>query len=209
MSTSRETFVKNVIAGFGGGYRRISLVVVFLNGNQDHIPIEPPALSPEQALQDVPGRLSNPEARVAALSADKAGSAGEAGVDAVYGKFAGEVGAAGEGAFTPTAASPPGKARPRSLGDERGQRQMFCHFRHVSACSSLVCLFLCEICLFLSFFIFFYFFLHLMVGLHEAMFEGWGCMDFRCWCGVSIFRAHIEMSRRPPPPRSLLFKLPT
>ena len=44
-------------------------MVLFLNGNQDHIPIEVPALSAEQALQAVPRRLSNPTAEVVALSA--------------------------------------------------------------------------------------------------------------------------------------------
>lgn len=43
-------------------------MVLFLNGNQDYIPIEVPALSTEQALQAVPRRLSNPTAEVVALS---------------------------------------------------------------------------------------------------------------------------------------------
>ena len=69
---------------------------MFLNGNVEHIPIEVPALSTEQALQAVPRRLSNPKAEVAALSAGEAGSGGEAGMDAAYDEYAGETGSAGE-----------------------------------------------------------------------------------------------------------------
>ena len=47
-------------------------MVLFLNGNQDYFPIEVPALSSEQALQEVPRRLSNPTAEVEALSAGEA-----------------------------------------------------------------------------------------------------------------------------------------
>ena len=65
-------------------------MVMFPNGNIDHIPIEVPALSTEQALQTVPRCLSNPTAEVAALSAGEAGFAGEAGVDAVCDEYAGE-----------------------------------------------------------------------------------------------------------------------
>ena len=71
-------------------------MVMFLNGSIDHIPIEVPALSTEQALQVVPRRLSNPKVEVAALSAGEAASAGEAGVDAPYDEYAGEAGSAGE-----------------------------------------------------------------------------------------------------------------
>ena len=38
-------------------------IVLFLNRNREYIPEEVPALSPEQALQAVPKRLSKPEAR--------------------------------------------------------------------------------------------------------------------------------------------------
>ena len=57
-------------------------MVMFLNGNIKHIPVEVPALSTEQALHSVPRRLSNPKAEVAALSAGEAGPAGKAGVGA-------------------------------------------------------------------------------------------------------------------------------
>ena len=67
-----------------------------LNGNIEHIRIEVPALSTEQALQAVPRRLSNPKAEEAALSAGEAGSADEAGVDTAYDEYAGEAGSAGE-----------------------------------------------------------------------------------------------------------------
>ena len=71
-------------------------MVMFLNDNIDHIPIEVPALSTEQALQAVPRRLSNPKAEVAALSAGEAGFAGEAGVDAACDEHAGEAESSGE-----------------------------------------------------------------------------------------------------------------
>ena len=71
-------------------------MVMFLNGNIDHIPIEMPALSTEQALPAVPRRLSNPTAEVAALSAGEAGFAGEAGVDAACDEYAGEAESSGE-----------------------------------------------------------------------------------------------------------------
>ena len=63
---------------------------MFLNGNIEHIPIEVPALSSEQALQVVSRRLSNPKADVAALFAGEAGSAGEEGVNAGCGDAAGK-----------------------------------------------------------------------------------------------------------------------
>ena len=73
-------------------------IVMFLNRNQDHIPIEVPALSTEQALQTVPRRLSlsNPTAEVAALSAGEAESAGEASVGAAEDEDAGEAGSGGK-----------------------------------------------------------------------------------------------------------------
>ena len=71
-------------------------IVMLLNGNIEHMPIEVPTLSTEQALQAVPRRLSNPKAEVAALFAGEAGSAGEAGVDAAYDEYAGEAGSADE-----------------------------------------------------------------------------------------------------------------
>ena len=71
-------------------------MISFLNGNKDHIPIELPALSTEQALQAVPRRLPNPMAEMAALFAGEAGSAGEEGVDAAYDEYAGEAESAGE-----------------------------------------------------------------------------------------------------------------
>ena len=72
-------------------------MVMFLNGNYiEHIPIEVPAPSTEQALQAVPRRHSNPKAEVAALSAGEARSAGEAGVDAACDEYIGGAGSAGE-----------------------------------------------------------------------------------------------------------------
>ena len=71
-------------------------MVMFLIGNIEHMPIEVPALSTEQALQAVPRRLSNPKAEVSALAAGEAGSAGEAGVDTTCDEYAGEAGSAGE-----------------------------------------------------------------------------------------------------------------
>ena len=71
-------------------------MVMILNGNVEHIPIEVPALSTEQALQAVHRRLCNPNAEVAAFSAAEAGSAVEAGVDAHYDEYTREAGSAGE-----------------------------------------------------------------------------------------------------------------
>ena len=70
-------------------------IVMFLNGNIEHIPIQVPALSTEQTLQAVPRRLSNPKAEVAVLSAGEAGSASEAGVDAHYDEYSGGAKSAG------------------------------------------------------------------------------------------------------------------
>ena len=86
-----------LITGSGSGpSAAYAEMVMFLNGNIEHFPIEVPALSPEQALQAVLRRLSNSKAGVAAVSADEAGPAGEAGVDAAYDEYAGEAGSAGE-----------------------------------------------------------------------------------------------------------------
>ena len=71
-------------------------MVMFLDGNIGHIPIEVQALSTEQALRAVPRRLSNPKAEVAALSAGEAGFAAEAGVDAACEEYAGEAESPGE-----------------------------------------------------------------------------------------------------------------
>ena len=71
-------------------------MAMLLNGNQDHSPMKVPALSPDQALQAVPRKLSSPKAEVAVLSAGEAGSVGEAGVDAAFNEYAGEAGSAGE-----------------------------------------------------------------------------------------------------------------
>ena len=43
-------------------------IVLFLNGNQEHIPQEVPALSTQQALQAVPKRLSDPRSETEGLS---------------------------------------------------------------------------------------------------------------------------------------------
>ena len=71
-------------------------MVMLINGNIEHMPIQVPTLSTEQALQAVPRRLSNRKKEVAALSAGEAASAGEASVVAAYDKYAGEAGSAGE-----------------------------------------------------------------------------------------------------------------
>ena len=47
-------------------------MMLLLNGNQDHIPAEVPALSTEQASQAVPRRLSHPRAEVVANSTGEA-----------------------------------------------------------------------------------------------------------------------------------------
>lgn len=49
----------------GGEYVEMTL---FLNGNQKYIPTEVPALSDEQAKNALPRRLTNPTAKVVALS---------------------------------------------------------------------------------------------------------------------------------------------
>lgn len=49
----------------GGEYTEMTL---FLNGNQDYIPVEVPVLSDEQAKQALPRRLTNPRAEVVSLS---------------------------------------------------------------------------------------------------------------------------------------------
>ena len=43
-------------------------MTLFLNGNQEYIPVEVPALSPQQAKEAMPRRLTNPKAEVACLS---------------------------------------------------------------------------------------------------------------------------------------------
>ena len=43
-------------------------MVLFLNGNQEHMPTEVPALSTEQGLEAVPKRLSNPRKEAESLS---------------------------------------------------------------------------------------------------------------------------------------------
>ena len=43
-------------------------MVLFLNGNQEHIPQEVPALSTQQAVQAVPKRLSDPRSETECLS---------------------------------------------------------------------------------------------------------------------------------------------
>ena len=43
-------------------------MVLFLNGNQEHVPTEVPAMSTEQGLQAVPKRLSNPSKEAESLS---------------------------------------------------------------------------------------------------------------------------------------------
>ena len=43
-------------------------IVLFLNGNQEYVPQEVPALSTEQALQVVPKRLSDPRPEIEDLS---------------------------------------------------------------------------------------------------------------------------------------------
>ena len=94
-------------------------MVMLLNGNVNHIPIEVPALSTEQALQAVPRHLSYPKAEVAALSAGEAGFADEAGVGtppAMSTQRRRSLRA--KKALTPATATPQGKARARSLGDE-------------------------------------------------------------------------------------------
>ena len=79
-------------------------IVLFLNGNQHHVPIEMSILSPEQALRAVPRRLSNLKAEMEAFSAGEARSTGEADVDATYDEHAGEAGKvdvdAGYGEYT-------------------------------------------------------------------------------------------------------------
>ena len=67
-------------------------MVMFLNGNINHILTEVSALSTEQA----PRRLSNTKAEVAALSAGEAGFAGEASVGAACDQYAGEAKSSGE-----------------------------------------------------------------------------------------------------------------
>ena len=83
---------------------------MFLNGNQDHSPIEGPAPSPEQALRAVylAGFLILRQRWPPFLRARR--------------------GLRAEKAFTPAAASPQGKARTRSLGNECGHRQIFLVF---------------------------------------------------------------------------------
>ena len=68
-------------------------MVVFINGNIEHMPTEVPALSTEQAT--LPS-LQPEKAEVAALSAGEAEYAGEAGVDAAYDEYAREAGSASE-----------------------------------------------------------------------------------------------------------------
>ena len=112
-----------------------------------------------------------------------AGSEGEAGVDDTFDEYSGEAGSAGEGALTPAAASPQGKAWTRSLEDEWGQRQIFRSFAmhllvHLSSAYFLRSTH--------GFFILPLVYCFALHGrLHEAAFEGWGCAGFRC-CRVSI-----------------------
>ena len=88
-------------------HRGYAEVVLLLNGNQEHIPIEVPTLSREQALLAVPRslRLFNPNADVAAVFSGKAGSVGEPEVDDAYNEHT-------------------GKAWSRRLEDKWGQRQI-------------------------------------------------------------------------------------
>ena len=43
-------------------------MTLFLNGNQEYIPVEVPALSTQQAQEALPRRLTNPRAEMGALS---------------------------------------------------------------------------------------------------------------------------------------------
>ena len=43
-------------------------MTLFLNGNQEYIPVEVPALPTQQAQEALPHRLTNPRAEVVALS---------------------------------------------------------------------------------------------------------------------------------------------
>ena len=61
----------------GGGYVEMTL---FLNGNLEYIPVEVPALSPQQAKEAMPRRFTNPKAEVAGLSSG-AEEVAKAGVD--------------------------------------------------------------------------------------------------------------------------------
>ena len=47
-------------------------MVLFLNGNQEHMPTEVAALSTEQGFQAVPKRLSNPSKEAESLSVGEA-----------------------------------------------------------------------------------------------------------------------------------------
>ena len=124
---------------------------MFLNGNQDHLPIEVSALSTRQALQAVPRRLSNLKAEVAALSAGEAGFAGEAGVDAAYDEYAGEAGSAGEEGVNAGCGLRRGRLGLEALGINGGQRQILLIFWAMQV-------------IFFDLPVFFLFFLHLVVG---------------------------------------------
>ena len=55
-------------------------MTLFLNGNQEYIPVKVPALSPQQAKKAMPRRHTNPKAEVAGLSSG-AEEVAKAGVD--------------------------------------------------------------------------------------------------------------------------------
>ena len=113
---------------------------MFLNVNIEHIPIEVPALSTEQALQAVPRRLSNRRRRWPPLVRARRGLRAKRACTPPTRSTQGGRGLRAKRALTSTAATPQGEARTRILGDEWGAAvDILCC--NVYASSSLFCFF--------------------------------------------------------------------